>query len=179
MLAPIGCGASPKSAEDIEQPFALITVVDVMQRAASIAIALFILASTANAQPKKPDLYNQVLQLDAQMFDAFNAHDISRLMQWFSKDVEFYHDTGGLQFFADLEKGFPTLFKNSEGIRRELLKETLEVYPIGSYGAIETGSHRFCHVENGKNDCGTFKFVQVWKNDKGAWHVTRVLSYGH
>lgn len=28
-------------------------------------------------------------------------------------------------------------------------------------------------VENGRNDCGTFKFIQVWRK------VTREISYDH
>ena len=44
---------------------------------------------------------------------------------------------------------------------------------------MEVGSHRFCHLENGKQDCGVFEFAHVWKEDAGRWRVTRVLSYGH
>jgi hypothetical protein len=62
---------------------------------------------------------------------------------------------------------------------RELLKDSLEVYPIKDYGAIETGSHRLCHVENGHDECGQFKFVLVWRQKDGRWQVARALSYDH
>jgi hypothetical protein len=64
-------------------------------------------------------------------------------------------------------------------MRRDLVPGTLEVYPIKGYGAIEIGAHRFCHKEDGKDDCGVFKFVQIWQKQESGWKVTRVVSYGH
>jgi hypothetical protein len=62
---------------------------------------------------------------------------------------------------------------------RELVDGSLEVYPIKGYGAIEIGAHRFCHTEDGKLDCGTFRFLQVWRFKDGAWKVSRDVSFGH
>lgn len=76
-------------------------------------------------------------------------------------------------------KGLKGMFDQNNGIRRDLVPGSLEVYPIRDYGAIEIGAHRFCHVENGKDDCGTFKFVQIWQKQQRGWKVTRVVSYGH
>jgi hypothetical protein len=53
------------------------------------------------------------------------------------------------------------------------------VHPIEGYGAIEIGKHRFKHIENGKLEIGTFKFVMIWKNDNGNWRISRVISYDH
>ena len=53
------------------------------------------------------------------------------------------------------------------------------MYPLPGYGAIEIGTHEFCHEENGKTDCGTFKFLHVWQKQDGKWQVTRVMSYDH
>ena len=55
------------------------------------------------------------------------------------------------------------MFGNVSNITRTLVEGTLEVYPIKDYGAIEVGAHRFCHTENGKEECGSFKFVTVWR----------------
>jgi hypothetical protein len=44
---------------------------------------------------------------------------------------------------------------------------------------MELGTHRFCHIENGKQDCGSFRFAHVWQKKDDRWRVTRVLSYGH
>jgi hypothetical protein len=69
--------------------------------------------------------------------------------------------------------------KNDNGLKRELVPGTLEVYPVRDYGAIEIGSHRFCHDENGKQDCGTFKFMHIWKKTGNEWKITRIISYDH
>ena len=100
-------------------------------------------------------------------------------MALFDENIEFYHDTGGLQHYADVKAGFANLFGRNNGIRRELVAGSLRVFPIKGYGAVELGTHRFCHVENGRDHCGTFDFVHVWRQSDGAWKITRVVSYGH
>ena len=117
--------------------------------------------------------------MDSAMFDAFNGHDVDRLMLMFTNDIEFYHDTGGLTNYVQTKENFEKLFANTPDIRRDLVKGSLEVYPIKDYGAIEIGEHVFCHKENGKDDCGTFKFAMVWRKDGDSWKVSRVISYGH
>ena len=116
---------------------------------------------------------------DARLTAAFDAHDLPALMALFTDDLEFFHDTGGLQHFAEVKAGFGGLFGQNNGIRRELVPGSLQVYPIKNYGAIELGSHRFCHVEHGKQDCGTFAFVHVWRKSEAGWKIARVVSYGH
>ena len=66
-------------------------------------------------------------------------------------------------------------------IRRELVKSRLEVHPINGYGAVEIGIHRFFHTNKGEQEkpSGTYKFVQVWQQEKGRWKISRVISYGH
>ena len=100
---------------------------------------------------------------------------------FFAEDLEFYHDKGGLANFQQTMQGFRNLFDQNKttGLNRQLVPGTLEVYPISGYGAVETYQHRFCHVENGKDDCGTFKNMMVWRLKDGQWKVTRVVSYGH
>jgi hypothetical protein len=66
------------------------------------------------------------------------------------------------------------------GVRpRDLVPGSVEVYPIHGYGAIEVGAHRFCHEEGGRDDCGSFRFLDIWQQTNGAWKVTRVVSYDH
>ena len=40
------------------------------------------------------------------------------------------------------------MFANMPDIRRDMVG-SLGVYPIKDFGAIEVGTHRFCHKENG------------------------------
>ena len=124
-------------------------------------------------------LTTEIQKQDAAFFGAFNAHDLESMMAFFAADVEFYHDKDGRQSFDQLKAGFQTLFSRNDGIRRDLVPGTLRVYPVPNYGAIETGSHKFCHVERGKDECGAFQFVLVWQKQDGRWRVTRALSFDH
>jgi ketosteroid isomerase-like protein len=125
------------------------------------------------------ELFETIKRMDAAVFDAFNAHDVERLMSFFTEDLEFYHDTGGLGDYRQNADGFKKMFASTPDIRRDLVKENLEVYPIKDHGAMEIGQHRFCHKENGKDDCGTFGFAMVWRKTGDSWKISRVLSYGH
>jgi len=140
-------------------------------------------ATTASATrpPVSPQLYATIARLDSAMFVAFNQHDVAKLQTFFAEDLEFYHDKGGLANFQQTMQGFQNLFDQNKttGLNRQLVPGTLEVYPINGYGAVETYQHRFCHVENGRDDCGTFKNMMVWRLNDGRWQVTRVVSYGH
>ena len=137
-------------------------------------------AATLNPKPAARDeLYQQVAKLDAEMFAAFNAHDVDKLMSFFAPTVEFFHDKGGLADFSQTREGFTRLFAQSPDISRTLVPGSLEVYPVKNYGAMHIGTQRFCHVENGRNDCGNSKFVMVWQQQGDTWKITRVVSYDH
>jgi hypothetical protein len=64
-------------------------------------------------------------------------------------------------------------------VERALLPDTLEVYPLKGYGAVEIGIHRFHHPGRPEDGAGDAKFVTLWQNKDGAWKVTRVISYNH
>lgn len=152
-------------------------------RKAFLVIATSLVALGASASPRvstAPSLFDEIAKADRAMFEAFNAHDADTLGSMFSDDLEFYHDKDGLGLKPDTMASFRTIFARHDGLHRELVPNTLEVHPLGDYGALEIGAHRFCHVENGKDDCGTFKFVMVWKKSaQDRWQVTRVISYDH
>ena len=125
------------------------------------------------------ELFETIARMDSAIFDAFNVHDVDRLMAMFTDDLEFYHDTGGLTDYQQTKGSFKKMFASTPDIRRDLVKGSLEVYPIKDHGAIEIGEHRFCHKENGKDDCGTFKFAMIWRKSGESWKISRVISYGH
>jgi ketosteroid isomerase-like protein len=143
-----------------------------------LVIAVVLMCAGSLAAADSP-LRAEIESADAAMFAAFNAHDAAKLMSFFADDVEFYHDKDGLVSRDSLAKGFAQLFSRNDGLRRDLVPGSLEVYPIKDFGAIEVAQHRFCHVENGKDDCGTFKFLHVWKKSDAGWKVSRVISYAH
>ena len=138
----------------------------------------------ANAQSKldsitNADLYKEIIHMDSILFNAFNTRDIDQFKTLFTEDLEFYHDKGGKTNYEHTISFLKTTAEINSQLRRELVKGSLEVYPIPGYGAMEIGAHTFCHIENGKQDCGTFKFVHIWQKKNGEWKITRVVSYGH
>lgn len=135
-------------------------------------------ASAAQPAPQN-ELYQTIARLDAELFAAFNAHDVTKLMSYFAETVEFYHDKGGLSNFTQTKAGFARMFAQSPDITRTLVAGSLEVYPVKEYGAVHIATQRFCHQENGRQDCGNSKFVMVWQQQAGTWKITRVVSYDH
>ena len=97
----------------------------------------------------------------------------------FSEDLEFYHDKGGLTDYRYTIESLKRTAAINNGLNRTLVPGSMEVYPIPQYGAMQLAAHTFCHQENGKQDCGTFKFLHVWRQTPNGWTITRVVSYGH
>ena len=142
-----------------------------------------LVAQTSAGQPssrRSPSgLRSEIARMDSALFAAFNARDMGKLKTFFASDLEFYQDNEGVEDYAKTMKDFSEMFGQPSKIRRVLVPGTLEVYPIKNYGAIEVGSHRFCHTENGKVECGTFKFLHVWRKTETTWQLSRIVSYAH
>jgi hypothetical protein len=124
-------------------------------------------------------LYREIAYMDSVLFNAFNTQDAKTVGNIFDEGLEFYHDKGGLTNYLQNVAATRNLFAANNGLKRTLVEGTLEVYPIKDYGAIQVGEHTFCHKENGKDDCGTFKFLHIWQKKDGVWKITRVASYDH
>ncbi|PTS96183.1 DUF4440 domain-containing protein [Pedobacter sp. HMWF019] len=139
-----------------------------------------ILCSAQQADQKK--LFKEIEKADSLLFSAFNNCDSVNYKNYFTEDLEFYHDLGGLTVgLANELKSFREMCHRGSHIRRELIKSSLEVHPLKGYGAVEIGVHRFYHTNKGQQEkiSGTYKFVQVWKLEDGHWKIARVISYGH
>lgn len=145
--------------------------------------AMVPIASAGNqAEPAPtPSLTNVILQLDGEVFDAFNRcsepGQLDRHASFFSESVEFYHDNGGVTWNrGDM---IASTRKNVCGnFTRELIPSSVVVHPIKDFGAIEIGSHRFCQASTGKCE-GLADFTIIWQQTDAGWKITRVLSYGH
>ena len=144
-----------------------------------LSLLLTGMVNLINAQSAKDSLYREIAHMDSVVFHAFNTRDIEKFKSLFTEDLEFYHDKGGLTNYEHTINFMKETAKNNNELRRDLVKGSLEVYPIPGYGAMEIGTHTFCHLENGKQDCGTFKFVHIWQKKNGEWKITRVVSYDH
>jgi len=149
-----------------------------IQRRLAFLLALAI-PGAAQAAPLPPQdpLYKAIASADAALFGAANRCDMDTFAKYFTDDVEFYHDKAGLEGGkADVVRRTMDAFCGK--MVRELIPESLEVYPVPNYGAIEIGTHRFLHPGDPKN-VGEARFIHVWVLKNGAWKISRVISYDH
>jgi len=150
----------------------------------SLFTALAVFPNAASAQEKKvaptsKELFKEIYTMDSLMFQAFNAQNMDKFKPFFTEDLEWYQDNGGLIAYNVVFENFNNTFKKDYKLTRQLIKETLEVYPLKDYGAIEIGTHQFRHIENGKEEIGTFKFLMIWQKKNDQWKISRVVSYDH
>lgn len=150
----------------------------------SSLLFLLLCFSMANAQERKVastsnELYREIEQMDSNLFQAFNTQNMEKFKSMFTEDLEWFQDNGGLIPYRTVFENFENTFKNENKLSRELVKGSLEVHPIKGYGAIQIGSHQFKHMENGKLEIGTFKFLMIWQKREGKWRISRVISYDH
>jgi len=138
-------------------------------------------ARNATAAAAAPDpLYQKMLALDTALFDSFNKCsdpvEFKKHAAFFAKDVEFYHDLGGVTLGVDAL--MVNTKKNVCGqFHRELDVGSFRVFPIPGYGAMALGTHRFCHTPTTCEGIG--EFTTVWREKAGVWQITRALSYAH
>jgi ketosteroid isomerase-like protein len=126
-------------------------------------------------------LFDEISRQDAALFRAFNDRDLKSLEDFFTTDVEFYHDKEGRTRYEQNIEAFRTHFASEDRVRRELVPGTLEVYPITGFGAVELGIHRFYTTEKGQPErvTATSRFVHLWQFKDGRWRIARVISYDH
>ena len=132
---------------------------------------------TKNYKPDDVALYNTIVKLDSTFFDAYNSCDtkLKEYSQFYSDSLEFYHDKGG---FMNSKKEIVEGTKNNVcgKVRRELVKGSIEVYPIKDYGAIEIGLHKFINKEEPNNTPKIARFTIIWKKENNDWKITKVIS---
>ncbi len=153
----------------------------------AIAVAIFTAISTSSRTHAQPvhsvalaptvTLRDRIETLDRELFEAFNRCELDKLANFFDPALEFYHDNSGVtwgreQFIADVKANVCGKFS------RKLVAGSLEVWPIGNWGAVYSGTHHFCPV--GAARCaGSGRFLHIWQNKGGEWRITRVVSYDH
>ncbi|MGF6929167.1 hypothetical protein QFZ48_004667 [Chitinophaga sp. W2I13] len=145
--------------------------------------------SISIAQHNDQQLSAVILHNDSLFWQAYNNCDISKMMEYFSEDIEFYHDKGGITLgipamAQSFEKGVCSN-KEQFTLRREVVDSSIKVFPLKKdgviYGAILTGAHLFYIHNKGKKEYadGLAKFTHLWLLKNGSWKMTRVLSYDH
>lgn len=146
------------------------------------AVVLMANPAAAEGLPKTDPLYQTILGLDLSLFGASNACDIAAFSALIADDIEFYHDKSGLS------TGKASLVSATEKnlchkVRRELVQQTFEVYPLANYGAMEVGQHTFCNLVEtpvcAPATNGDGRFVMLWRKDGDTYKLARVISYDH
>ena len=152
------------------------------------SVAIYCLAgSTASGQAagtmytyKVDDqkLYDTIVHLDSLFFRAYNTCNVNmeRYAGFFADSIEFYHDKGGLM--TSKQQMLDTTNKYVCGkVTRELVKGSIEVYPLGNYGAVEMGLHKFHNnTEKEGTPSETGRFTIIWQHKNNTWKITRVIS---
>ncbi|RCH55656.1 DUF4440 domain-containing protein [Mucilaginibacter hurinus] len=151
----------------------------------SLLIMLSVLFFTGSAKTQSlplkrvsKTLYSTIIDMDRQVFEAYNKCDLDKFEEFFTRDVEFFHDrTGYTESRHDLMKSMKSLCENG-GLLRQLV--SAQVYPLDFYGAVEIGTHRFYKLTNGKKELiSSARFINIWKKDDDDWKIARVVSYDH
>lgn len=126
--------------------------------------------------PDNLELYNTIIAMDSTFFQAYNTCNLDKQVAIYSDNIEFYHDKGGLMTIKqDLIDG--TKNNICGKVTREVVKGSIEVYPIKDFGAIEMGLHKFHNnTEKEGMPSNSSKFIIFWKNNNNIWTITKVVS---
>lgn len=135
------------------------------------------------------ELISQILAADELFFAAmFDKNDAETLTSLVTDDFEFFHDKFGQiansrdEFVEKMRQQFEMQKQGTNfRARRELVRDSVAVYPLNNYGALQMGIHRFYAVSPGEPDrlTETGRFTTVWKMENGQWRIARALSYDH
>ena len=131
-----------------------------------------------NYKPDDPILYDTIVKLDSIFFSAYNSClvNLDKYASFYSDSIEFYHDKGGLSR-SKVEIVEATKKNMCGKVTRELVKGSIEVYPINGYGAVEIGLHIFHNnQEPPPKNPKVGRFVLIWEHTIDGWKISRVIS---
>lgn len=153
------------------------------------AILLFsFLSEQLRAQGNTNDELQLVLVQDSLFWQQYNNCNVDAMREFFTNDIEFYHDKGGVingleEFLAVSKRNLCS--NDNFRLRRKAVQGTVKVFPMKNgdklYGAILSGQHNFYIIENGKEPRldGLARFTHLFLKTDGGWKMSRVLSYDH
>jgi len=146
-----------------------------MQQIKKMIIPLFMVLINATAYSQPNTLYKTIVHLDSIFFNAYNNCNLETQDSLYSDSIEFYHDQGGLTT-SKKDILAATKMNICGKVTRELVKGSIEVYPIKDYGAVEMGFHK-CHNKMEKNaKPKASRFIIIWQNKNEKWIMSRVIS---
>mgnify|MGYP003546381911 FL=1 len=156
--------------------------------ALATAILFNCVCQTLQAQTTDEQLTQTILHLDSMFWKSYNDCNTIESGKYFTNDVEFYHDKGGITLgMENLVASLKNNLCSNENVRvrREAVPGTVHVYPMKSsnaiYGAVISGEHYFYVTEKGKPEKreGLAKFTQLRILKAKAWKMTGILRFDH
>ena len=157
--------------------------------AAGILLLSVIFCENLSAQNKTvDDELKAALAKDSIFWQHYNSCNIDAMRTFFTDDIEFYHDKGGV--INGLDKFLSISKQNLCGddnfrLRREAVAESVKIFAMKDgenlYGAILSGQHVFYILEKGKEPRpdGLARFTHLLLKTESGWKMSRVLSYDH
>jgi hypothetical protein len=156
----------------------------------SLCVALCCLCGLAanHAGDDSASTLHTVLERHAQFWKAYNACDTATFRNFFTDDVEFYHDTGGPTIGLEpLVSELKTHLCGTNGwrLRREAVAGTEKAFLLRKgadiYGAIVTGEHLFYVIPPGKPEFldGHARFTHLFLKRGNDFKMARILSFDH
>lgn len=146
-------------------------------------------ANKSESTAAERQIFEELAEKDKVLFDAvFKTCDLTTLAELVTEDFEFYHDRAGnnaksgKEFVKSIGEGCEKRKSGADvRLRREVVENSLQIYPLNNYGAIQMGVHRFYILGEGgrENLAEVAKFTHLWKKENGVWKLARVLSYDH
>jgi hypothetical protein len=161
---------------------------DSITRKALFLLPVILFSQIILGQTDDQKLASTILQKDSLFWITYNTCDTTQFQNFFTDDVEFYHDKGGVTQGLEALAGTikKNLCSNSDvRLRRQAVAGSLKVFPLKKsdsiYGAILSGEHVFYIIEKGEKERldGRAKFTHVWLRNDGTWKMSRILSYDH
>ncbi|MFA0811260.1 nuclear transport factor 2 family protein [Microbulbifer epialgicus] len=167
----------------------------IISQIALFGLSCFSLATLAEQHPVTPgpkvsqELIDQIIAADRVLFDAvFNNCNLTSSKNLVTEDFEMYHDKWGKTASSGAEflQGITNMCERRKdgsdiNARRELIIDSVKIYPLNHYGAIQTGTHIFYGIYDDKMEVlrESGQFTHLWKKVNGEWKLSRVLSFDH
>lgn len=148
-----------------------------------LLIVLFICNHFCFGQTDRGSFTPTIFSKDSIFWHGYNTCQYDLMESYLDKNVEFYHDKGGLMIGA--KNVIEATRKNICGmpgvkVTRIAVPESIKLYPLEQngqlYGAVLSGEHYFYQNEV---KTGIAKFTHTWLLKEGRWQMHRILSYDH
>ncbi len=154
---------------------------------ALILVALVINLFPPTYAQQSRGLFSEIFQVDSLMFSTAQKDcDLESYESFLAEDFEYFHDKAGFTPSKEAEMADMAIFcgkeqRSRQPLRRELIKNTLKVFPMENYGALEFCDHLFyLQINDGTEKLiGSGKMTALWKRENSGWKVARIFSYDH